>query len=60
MKNHKVIPAFEMLLNEIDAAMSILNRQGAQLLKNGAYDEATDILDKLKSISNIRAHVESL
>jgi len=60
VKNHKVIPAFEMLLNEIDAAMSILNQQGAQLLKNGAYDEATDILDKLKSISNIRAHVESL
>ena len=36
MEKNEVIPAFEMLLDEIDAVVMALNEEGAQLLPRGS------------------------
>ena len=40
MENHEVIPAFEMLLDEIEGAINTLKNQSAQFFTDGKYDDA--------------------
>lgn len=41
-----VIPAFEVLLEEIEAAVNALNRMGAEAFEKGDYGLARDLIDK--------------
>lgn len=60
MQNHEVIPAFEMLLEELDAVVSDINQQGAQYLSKGEYIQARSLIAKVESITVIRDKVQSL
>ena len=60
MQNHEVIPAFEMLLDEMEAVVEGLNQEGAQLLTAGKYDEARALIGKVESINAIREKVQAL
>ncbi len=60
MQNHEVIPAFEMLLDEMEAVVEGLNQEGAQLLTGGKYDDARALIEKVETINNIRDKVRSL
>ncbi len=60
MQKHEVIPAFEMLLDEIDAVVGALNEEGAQLLTAGKYAEARALIAKVEAINAIRGKVQSL
>jgi restriction system protein len=60
MQNNEVIPAFEMLLNEIDEIVDGLTKEGAQLLTAGKYDDARALIEKVESINGIREKVQSL
>ena len=60
MKEHEVVPAFEMLLAEIEDVVNRLNQEGAQLLTAGKYEEARALIEKVQEINNIRNKVESL
>ena len=60
MQNHEVIPAFEMLIEELDAIVSDLNQQGAQYLSKGEYDQARSLIAKVESITTIRDKVQTL
>ena len=60
MQNHEVIPAFEMLLDEIDELINDLNQQVSQFLTNGKFDEARSLIAKVESITIIHDKVHSL
>jgi restriction system protein len=60
MQNHEVIPAFEMLLDELENVVGALNQEGAQLLTAGKYDEARALIEKAESINAIRDKIQSL
>ncbi|HOM67449.1 MAG: hypothetical protein BWX85_00804 [Chloroflexi bacterium ADurb.Bin120] len=60
MEKNEVIPAFEMLLDEIDAVVMALNEEGAQLLTAGKYADARALIAKVESINAIRVKVQSL
>lgn len=60
MQNHKIIPAFEILLDEMEAVVMGLNQEGAQLLTAGKYEEARALIEKVESINNIHDKVQSL
>jgi restriction system protein len=60
MQNHEVLPAFEMLLDEMENVVGALNQEGAQLLTAGKYDEARALIEKVESINVIREKVQSL
>jgi len=60
MDNHEVIPAFDILLDEIEGIVSDINQQGAQLLSKGKYDEARLLIAKLESMTAIREKVRSM
>jgi hypothetical protein len=60
MEKNEVIPAFEMLLDEIDAVVEVLNEEGAQLLTAGKYADARALIAKVESINAIRVKVQSL
>jgi len=58
--NRDVIPAFEMLLEELDRIIPELNDQGKQLLDQKKYDEAHDIINKAQSVVEFQKKVVSL
>ena len=60
MENHEVIPAFEMLLVEMEAVVEGLNQEGAQLLTAGKYDDARALIEKVETINIIRNKAEAL
>ena len=60
MKEHEVVPAFEMLLAEIEDVVNRLNQEGAQLLTAGKYEEARALIEKVEVINIIRDKVQSL
>jgi len=57
MKEKDVIPEIDALLDEIDAVISALNEQGAQLFSEGKYDRARALLNKVESIMGFRGKV---
>ena len=60
MKENEVIPAFNILLDEIDRIVSDMNQQGAQLITDGKYDGAKSMITKAKSIIIIREKIHLL
>jgi len=60
MGKYEVIPAFDMLLDEINRIISDLNQQGAQLFAEGKYDEAQILITKGQSITEIRDKLQAL
>ena len=60
MENQQVIPAFEMLLDEIDDVVRGLNQEGAQLLTAEKYDQARVLIEKVEATTAIREQISSL
>lgn len=60
MQSNEVIPAFEMLLEELDKLVSDFNHQGAQYLSKGEYDQARSLIAKVESITAIQDKIQSL
>lgn len=60
MQNQEVIPAFEMLLGEIEEVVKQLNQEGADLLTSGKYDDARALIAKVETINTIQNKVEAL
>ncbi len=55
-----VLPAFELLIDELTAVLKEINTQGARLLSEGNYAEAEKIITKGKTISDLKTNMESL
>jgi len=58
--NKEVIPAFDMLLEELYAIIPELNKQGAQLMEEKKYTEARKLISKAESVIAFQAKVEAL
>jgi restriction system protein len=60
MHNHEVIPAFEMLLDEMETVVEGMNQEGALLLTAGKYDAARVLIEKVEAINAVRDKLQSL
>jgi len=60
MQNHEVIPAFDMLMEELDAIIPELNQQGARLMEEKRYAQARDIITKAESVIAFQEKVRAL
>jgi restriction system protein len=60
MQNHEVIPAFDMLLEELDAIIPELNQKGAHLMEEKKYSKARDIITKAESVITFQEKVRAL
>jgi len=60
MKNNEVIPAFNMLLEELDAIIPALNKQGARLMEEKKYSQARDVISKAESVIVFQEKVKAL
>jgi len=60
MNTKEVIPAFDMLLEELDAIVPELNKQGAQLMKEMKYDQARQIIAKAEAVVTFQGKVSAL
>jgi hypothetical protein len=60
MQNNEVIPAFDMLLEELDAIIPELNNQGARLMEEKKYTQARDIIAKAESVIAFQEKVRAL
>lgn len=57
MENQELIPAIDILLEEIDQIVLRLNEEGAALFKAGNYDQARALLSKVESVTGFRGKV---
>jgi hypothetical protein len=57
MANQNVFPTIDHLLTELDEIIAHINEEGAQLFKEGKYDQARALLSKVESISGFRGKV---
>ncbi|MEA3326154.1 MAG: winged helix-turn-helix domain-containing protein [Chloroflexota bacterium] len=57
MKKKEVIPTMKALVESVDAIIQGLNEKGAQLFKQGKYDQARAMLAKVESILGFRGKV---
>jgi len=57
MKAKDVVPNIDSLLEAVDSVILGLNEAGAQLFKQGKYDQARALLAKVESISGFRGKV---
>ena len=57
MKNTEVTPAIKALIDSIDEVVQGLNENGAQLFKQGKYDQARGLISKVESILGFRGKV---
>jgi len=60
MNTKEVVPAFDMLLEELDAIIPELNKQGAQLMQEKKYDQARQIIAKAEAVIAFQAKVSAL
>lgn len=60
MNTKEVVPAFDMLLDELDAIIPELNNQGAQLMQEKKYDQARAIIAKAEAVIAFEAKVSVL
>jgi len=60
MINKEVIPAFDMLLEELERIIPYLNDQGKKLMDQKKYYEAHDIINKAQSVVEFQKKVVSL
>lgn len=57
MENQELIPAIDMLLEEVDQIVSRLNEEGAALFKAGNYDQARALLSKVEAVTGFRGKI---
>jgi tetratricopeptide (TPR) repeat protein len=57
MEYQTILPALEVLLDEVDEIASRLNEKGAELFKQGDYEQARELLGKAESIAGFRGKV---
>lgn len=60
MQNHEVVPTFDMLLEELDAIVTHLNQQGAQLMQAKDYAQAREVIAKAEGVLVFQAKVKAL
>lgn len=60
MNKDGVTTAFEVILDELATVVDEVNEQGAQLFKNGKYDEATRLGESGKQLENFREKIDQL
>jgi hypothetical protein len=60
MQNYEVIPAFEMLLEELDAIVTLHNQQGAELMQAKDYSKAREVIAKAEAVLAFQAEVKTL
>lgn len=60
MINKEVIPAFEMLLDELEAIIPELNKNGKLLLDEKKYDEAHSLINKAQAVVAFQSKVRNL
>jgi exonuclease VII small subunit len=58
--NKEVIPAFEMLLDELEAIIPELNKNGKLLLDEKRYDEAHNLINKAQAVVAFQTKVRNL
>lgn len=56
----EVLPAFDMLLEELDAIIPIVNEQGSRLMREKKYQEARATIDRAEAIDFFQKKVVSL
>jgi len=56
----EIIPAFDLLLEELAAIIPELNKQGKQLLDENKYSEAKEIIDKAQGVMAFQGKVKTL
>jgi len=57
MKKTEVTPAIKSLIDSIDGVVQGLNENGAQLFKQGKYDQARVLISKVESVLGFRGKV---
>jgi restriction system protein len=60
MVDRNIIPAFDLLLEELDAIVTHLNQQGAQLLQAKEYAQARVVIAKAEAVLAFQAKVKAL
>lgn len=60
MINTEVIPAFDMLLDELEAIIPELNKKGAQLMQELNYAQAKDVIAKAEAVMAFKEKVKAL
>jgi len=60
MNTKEVVPAFDMLLEELYSIIPELNKQGAQLMQEKKYDQARQIIAKAEAVIAFQAKVSAL
>lgn len=60
MIDKEVIPAFDMLLEELERIIPELNRQGKNLLDLKHYSEAHELIDKAQAVVAFEDKVRDL
>ncbi len=60
MYQNEVAVAFDIVLEEIENAIVVLNRQGAQAFERGHYEEARDLMEKGLQMTIFRSKVKDL
>jgi hypothetical protein len=60
MHQNDVSLAFDMVLEEIDKAISAINQEGIQAFQDGKYDVAHELSEKGKQIKAFRERVKNL
>jgi exonuclease VII small subunit len=57
MNDRDVMPAFDMLMEELDAIVTHLNQQGAQLMQAKEYAQAREVIVKAEAVLAFQAKV---
>ncbi len=60
MVDRNIIPAFDMLLEELDAIVTHFNQQGAQLMQTKDYAQAREVIAKAEAVLALQAKVKAL
>lgn len=60
MINREVVPAFDMLLEELDSIIPELNQQGSALMNEKKYLEARGVITKAESVIAFQAKIKAL
>ncbi|HQA29301.1 MAG TPA: winged helix-turn-helix domain-containing protein [Brevefilum fermentans] len=60
MNDRDVMPAFDMLMEELDAIVTHLNQQGAQLMQAKEYAQAREVIVKAEAVLAFQAKVKAL
>ncbi len=60
MSDRDVMPAFDMLMEELDAIVIHLNQQGAQLMQAKEYAQAREVIAKAEAVLAFQAKVKAL